>query len=248
MAHPARSWVFLLVVWIAHADAVPEGSDVYRYRVSWNGIPAALATIALSDDPLPEAGVTHVVAEIRTNRFVDLFWSLRASARADVDAVTLRSQRFVFERRVRGRPERTDVEAEPDGTLTGRYARPGRYRLIEVSDPEVLDPIGAILQARRDLPVDGQPIAYDVFTGEGRFRVGLRRTGTEEIQVGAGRFAAVRIEPTIWKIEMGRVKLDERVRHLTLWVTESTPHIPLRVRSEVFIGAVYCDLVEMARK
>ena len=248
MTRPVRSWVFALAVCIAHANAAPGLSDVYRYQVSWNGIPAALATIALTNDPLPEAAITHVAAEIRTNRFVDLFWSLRASASADVDAVTLRSQRFVFERRVRGQPERTDIETEPDGTLTGRYARPGRYRLIEVSDPKALDPIAAILQARRDLPDDGRPIAYDIFTGEGRFRIALRRTGSEEIRVGAGRFAAVRIEPTICKIESGTNKPDDRVRHLTLWVTEASPHIPLRVRSEVFIGAVYCDLVDIARK
>lgn len=216
------------------------GDESYRYRVTWNGIPAAQATVKFTERMPREPSTAWVWVELRTNRFVDLFWSLRAQSWAEVDANTLRPRRFTFDRRINGKPETTQIEAEGSGLLTGRYARPWRYRLIEVNDADVLDPMAAILRVRQALPAVGDSDTYDVFTGEARYRIEMRRYASETINVPAGRFSAARIEPVIWRVDQPGP--DTRVRHLTLWVTDTPPHTLLRVRSEVFIGALYADL------
>ena len=214
----------------------------YEYRVSWNGIPAASASVQLMDHAA--AATTEMRVQIRTNHFVDLFWSLRAESRAEVDSSTLRPLHFEFDRSIDGERELTSVVAEPDGGLTGRYQRPRRYRLIEVEGAGILDPVAAILRALREPPLLGQPQAYEIFTGEARYRVELRRAGADTLTVPAGRFAALRIEPVIWRLETNQP--EKRVRRIVLWVTEAEPHVLLRVRSDVFIGAVYCDLTALA--
>jgi uncharacterized protein DUF3108 len=216
--------------------------DTYRYRISWNGIPAASATVTLAENAGPDGAITRVRIEARTNRFVDVFWSLRGESTSEVDARTLRTRSFEYVRRINGRPEVTRVEAEGNGILTGRYSRPGRYYLKEVNDAEMLDPIAAVLRARRELPALGGTASYQVFTGEDRYRVDLYRRAVETIDVPAGRFVAARLDPSAW--EWGRPSRDTRVRRLSVWVAEAAPHELLRVRSEVFIGAVYLDLVE----
>jgi hypothetical protein len=226
--------------------AGPAGAveQAFEYRVSWNGIPAARATVQLRESGAGTPPTTEMRADIRTNRVVDLFWSLRAQSWGRVDSTSLRPQHFEYDRRINGTREFTTVEVEPDGQLTGRYARPGRVRLIEVRNPEVLDPIAAILQVLRDPPLDGHTRKYEVFTGEARYRIELRRDGSDVIKVPAGRFVAARLEPVIWRLE--KKERDKRVRHLLLWMTEAAPHILLRIRSEVFIGAVYCDLTDLS--
>lgn len=234
----------LLVPWVAwpcHAG----GEQLYKYRVSWNGIPAAHATILLTERTSLQPPTSRVWIDMRTNRFVDLFWSLRAQSVAEVDEASLRPLHFQFDRRVDGRPEETSVEADADGVLTGRYARPGRYRLTEVDDAGVLDPIAAVLRVRRRLPPVGAAAMYEIFTGEARFRIELHRRATEAIDVPAGRFAAARIEPVVWRLD--RKDRDDRVRRVTFWVTEDAPHTLLRVRSDIFIGAIYADLTDWAR-
>jgi hypothetical protein len=213
----------------------------YAYRISWNGIPAARATVRFAT-PVPSR--TEIRVQIQTNRFVDLFWSLRAESWGEVDEITLHPLHFGYDRRVNGERELTTVEAEASGELTGRYARAGRYRLIEVNEANVLDPAAAILQALREPPIVGQPKWYEIFTGEARYRIELRRDGTETIQVPAGRFTAARIEPVIWRLENNQP--DRRVRRVALWITDAIPHTLLRVRGDVFIGAVYCDLIEQS--
>jgi uncharacterized protein DUF3108 len=222
--------------------AAGAGAETDRYRISWNGIPAANATVMLVEPAGADSAVTRLRIEARTNRFVDLFWSLRAESWSEVDAAALRPRVFVYDRRINGRPEVTRVEAGSDGVLTGRYARPGRYELIEVNDPAALDPIAAVLRARRELPPVGATASYPVFTGEARYRIDLYRRGMETIDVPAGRFVAARLEPSVWRSD--RQGRDTRVRSLTVWVTDAAPHTLLRVRSEVFIGALYLDLVE----
>ena len=246
--HTARvSWRFYgAALWLlcsgAHAGFAADFDRRYEYRVSWNGFPAARASVRLTVDAAP--ATTEMRVQIRTNRFVDLFWSLRAESSAEVDSVTLRPRHFEFDRSIAGERELTSVVAEPDGILTGRYQRPRRYRLMEVDGAGVLDPITAILRALREPPLLGEPRVYEIFTGEARYRIELRRQGAETIAVPAGQFKAARIEPVIWRLETNQ--LEKRVHRLLLWVTEDEPHMLLRVRSEVFIGAVYCDLTSLA--
>ncbi len=227
---------------LAAASAAFGADQVYHYRISWNGIPAARAAVIVTEDAAVEPATTHVRAEIRTNSFVDLFWSLRAVASAEVVGGTLQPRHFEFDRRINGRPELTRIEVGPAGVLTARYSRPDRSRLVEVNEANVVDPIAAALRARRQLPIPGQPSTYEIFTGETRYRVELRRAGSEIIRVPAGRFAAARLDPTVWRLD--RNVPEPRLRRIALWVTEAAPHTLLRIRSEVFIGAVYCDLTD----
>jgi Protein of unknown function (DUF3108) len=236
----------LLLVSPIGAAIIEGGEQLYQYRVSWNGIPAAQATVSFTEAPHAEPPTASVWVELRTNAFVDLFWSLRAQSWAEVDATTLRPVHFAFERRINGRRETTHVEAEGDGLLTGRYARPLRYRLIEVNDAEALDPMAAILRVRQGLPAVGDSRTYEIFTGEARYRIRLYRYAAEMIDVPAGRFSAARIEPEIWREDQGG--RDTRVRRVTFWVTDAPPHTLLRVRGEVFIGAVYADLTRWSSR
>jgi hypothetical protein len=229
------------------AAAVTASTDTdqdLQYRLSWNGIPAASARVRLreSTDELP--AVTRVEVQVHTNRFVDLFWSLRGRSSAEVDMQALTTRRFEFDRRINGRPELTQVEIDPDGTLTGRYSRPGRYRLVQVTEVDAVDPITAILRARRRLPATGQPDVFEVFTGEARYRIELHRSREERIEVPAGSFWAVRLSPRIRRLD--RSDRDDRVRRVTLWATDAQPHLLLRIRSDVFVGAVYGDLVAIS--
>ena len=238
--------MLLLLPCPAGATAVDGGDLTYQYRVTWNGIPAAQATVTLTEHPGTEPPTTWLWADLRTNRFVDFFWSLRAQSWAEVDAGTLRPLRFTFDRRINGKPETTRVDAETDGLLTGRYARPWRYRLVEVNAPDALDPMTAVLRVRHALPAVGESSTYDIFTGEARYRIELHRYPSETISVPAGRFLAARIEPVIWRVDQGGP--DTRVRRVTFWVTDEAPHALLRVRGEVFIGAVYADLTGWSGK
>src|SRR5262245_48341287 len=63
---------------LALSAGAGAADEVYHYRISWNGLPAADATVTLAEPTDGDGALTRLHVEARTNRFIDLFWRLRA--------------------------------------------------------------------------------------------------------------------------------------------------------------------------
>lgn len=234
------SLVLALVCGVAHAaSALPTGHA--EYAVSWNGIPAGAATVAVRHGVSDTPSSYRVDAYLHTNKLVDLLWRFRGHAMAEFGSTDLQPLGFRYDRRENAKHAVTDVSFDPTLTrATGVYQRDTDLRRMELREPGLLDPITAIFQAL-DRPAQiGDRWRYEIFTGEARYRVELTVTGEDTITVGAGRFRAWRVNPEVWKIGSGP---DRRLRHATMWVAEDSTRLPLRIRSEVFIGGIDCDLI-----
>ena len=107
---------------------------------------------------------------------------------------------------------------------------------------DVVDPVTAVFRARGSDAGPGDALWYDVWTGEVRYLVRLDIAASEPIEVPAGRFAALKVVPHLWRIE-GRPAPDTRLRRATIWVTDDPRHVPLRIQSKVFVGSVTVELV-----
>lgn len=214
-----------------------------EYRIAWNGIPAAGATVRIT--PGERAGRESLVveAQARTNRFVDLFWTFRGTARATLLADGMTPLQFVYDREMAGTPYLTEIDFAPDGARSV-FIKGSRRRELAVDEAGVVDPITAVFRARLSGAQPGDVLRYEVWTGESRYRVQLTVGGPESIEVPAGRFTALRVEPEIWKIGREPTR-DTRLRNATVWVADDALRTLLRIRSEIFIGAITLDLTEL---
>jgi hypothetical protein len=230
---------FLLGALAAQAGPIPTGQ--LEYRLYWNGIPAANAVIDVSEGGDRQSPVYTVEVGTRTNRFIDLFWSLRGKAVSRFQPATWSPLGFEFDRKVNDKRRETQIIFPPSGPhATGFSRKNGKLtRVVDATDPALLDPITAIFSAISRPVQVGDAFVYDVFTGQDRYRVKLDVAAEETISVGAGTFPALRVEPMVWKLGKG---LESRLHQVTIWVAKDPIRIPLRIRSEVFIGAVNCDL------
>lgn len=219
----------------AGAAAVPTGA--LEYRLSWNGIPAASAVIDVTRD---DATTYRIEAATRTNSFVDLFWRLRGRVESRFAADTFAPLGFRFDREINRKPEVTEVTFGGEAPFAvGLHRRDGREHVKTVDEDYVLDPVTAIFRALQEELEAGATRVYEVFTGQSTYRVELRGGGEETVRTAAGTFAALRVEPRVWKVGEG---LEPRLRGATIWVSQAAPRMPVRIRSEVFVGAVHADL------
>ena len=215
----------------------------YEYRLAWNGIPAASATVDVSRGIEPDASY-EVRGEVKTNWLVDLLWSLRANVTARFTPPDLAPLGFVYDRRIRGDPTITEVVFEDgDRGATGTARHAGASRVMAVDAPGVLDPVTAIFRALGEPLEAGETLGYDVFTGEALYRVELYVEREENIVVGGHRYDAWRMQPRLWRSGSGA---ESRLRQATIWVSRNPARTVLRVRSEVFIGAVTVDLMKFS--
>ena len=60
-----------------------------EYRIAWNGIPAASASVAITSGEVGGRESVDVQATARTNAFVDLFWTDRWSSAAGYSMVKI---------------------------------------------------------------------------------------------------------------------------------------------------------------
>ncbi len=225
---------------VAAAD-VPSGR--FDYYLSWNGIPAGSATVQVTREEHGREPLYRVDATARTSWLVDVLWRLRARAAARFTAGGLTPLGFRYDREENSEYSATDIVFDPSGLQAiGTRWRRGASKIVDVHDPEVLDPITAIFRALSQPVGTGDTLRYEVFTGEARYRVELTVTGEEPVTVTAGTFQAWRVEPRVWKVGTG---LEPRLRHASVWVAQAPPHALLRIRSQVFIGAVNCDLLRL---
>ena len=232
---------------LAAAPAAAAPSDQprrFEYRVAWNGIPAAGATVAVTRGELIGRPSVEVEASARTNAFVDIFWPFRGTAKTTFLADGVEPLRFVYERSMAGTKYLTTIDFDADDVARSVSVKGSKRREQAVDEAGILDPITAVFRARLSGARAGDQLQYEIFTGESRYRVRLSVVGTDVIEVPAGRFAALRVIPEVWKI--GRAaKPDKRLQRATIWVADDADRTLLRIRSEIFIGAVTLDLVKI---
>ncbi|MBX3028224.1 DUF3108 domain-containing protein [bacterium] len=227
------------------AAPLPVHPDRLQYRVAWNGIPAAEAIVAITPGLHAGQPSLDVETRARTNTFVDLFWSFRGTARTTMLADGLRPVQFTYQRTMAGTPYLTWVDFDrADDRAHSVYMRGSKQKQFDVDARDVVDPITAVFRARLSGAGPGDTRTYEVFTGEASYRIRLTIVAPDDIDVPAGHFHALRVVPEVWKLTTS-AEPDERLRGATIWVADDPLRTLLRIRSEVFVGAVTLDLVKV---
>jgi hypothetical protein len=236
----------LAPLWLAialPARATSEQPGRLEYRVAWNEIPAASGVVSIARGEIAGRETLVVEASGSTNAFVSMFWSFRGNLQTTMLADQLLPRHFDYRRDINGKPHATTIDFD-DAGAHGVYEHGGSRREADLGS-DVVDPVTAVFRARGSKAGPGDALWYDVWTGEVRYLVRLDITASEPIEVPAGRFAALKVVPHLWRIE-GRPAPDTRLRRATIWVTDDEQHVPLLIRSKVFVGSVTVELVDFA--
>jgi hypothetical protein len=115
----------------------------------------------------------------------------------------------------------------------------------QLSIPEGTKDIISTLYYARSLdmtkanPGDVFPITFYLDNKNYEFR--FKFVGRETIKIGSGKYKALKVKPQV--IE-GRVFKDQQA--ITMWVTDDENKIPLLVESEIWVGSLKAELIEMS--
>lgn len=90
-----------------------------------------------------------------------------------------------------------------------------------------------------DTMVIGQVIKINTFFDDEVFPFDMRYRGREEIKTRGGVFRCIKLVPYV---EPGRIFESED--DMTIWLSDDDNHMPVRIRFDLIIGSVKCDLIE----
>ena len=169
---------------------------------------------------------------------------------AEFDPATLESRRWSILRARDGQPEADgtlDTAARgPGGTLLLGRATPGQppsRQTVQFTVP-TSDPLGLLWRLRTRPPAPGQTETVQLLDGLALWRVRITGATTREI-LPEGNQTAMRLDGDVSPILYdGQADPERPTRHFTLWLSDATDHLPLRLEVPVGIADIVMTLAE----
>ncbi|MGH7933264.1 MAG: DUF3108 domain-containing protein [Candidatus Binataceae bacterium] len=214
------------------------------YQASWMGIPAAQARVAVhhdrKDPPLWSGEMW-----ITSSKVVDLVYRMRDYIREDFRRATLEPESMHIVQHEKQRYDVWNVTFDHDARLVTSSERDtrGRIKTKRFSGGAPWGPFsGAMMALSQPLTV-GETLIFDVFSGGNRYVFAFDVKDRERITTPLGTFDTLRIEPSVLWLSHGEFRSQARAS--TIWVTAGH-HLPVRIESQVFIGFVRADLIQVS--
>lgn len=236
---------FLLIATAAHGYEAPFGEgEELTFSVRWGAITGGYSTLEIRNlQRISGQAAYHIVSEAHSTGLVDTFYHVNDLNEAWLDAASPRSLRYA--KNIHEGKYRVQEVVELDQS-EHQYRR-SESRLDKKTHEEktgtipanVLDILGSLYYVRT-LPLTvGQAYTIDVQSGDKTWPLTVNVKKRERIRVKAGKFDCFRLEPVLR--EQGI--FISKGKKLEVWVTADARHMPVLMRSEIFIGHVSAELV-----
>lgn len=211
----------------------------YTYGVSWQGIPAASAKFTVSK----EDNRYHLIADARSAKAIDLFYTLRYRADGFVSAVDLLPDRATIRHQEGSRIKNIDLSFTSGGEVfsvrTQNDGKPAEM-LRFTPENQMLDPFSAGMIARSLDWKAGDVYQFDAFNGRSRYLITLSHVGFDKVWLNGKNYDCFVVSPTVRKLT--EVQNSNKLRQAKIYVTNDDRRDILKIVSEVFIGSVVTEL------
>ncbi|MEX5213158.1 MAG: DUF3108 domain-containing protein [Nitrospiraceae bacterium] len=209
------------------------------YRLSWLGITAGTAALAVEDaEPIQERPIIKLVTTARSSPWITRFYPVDNRVESWVDAEYLVPQRMTFRRREGKR--KNDFEYR-------FHHEQGKVSVVKDGQPAELeipagtqDALSCLYFARSFVPlIPGQAVVLNVQHDKKTYRLELRVEGTDYLEGPWGKQEAVRV---LAVMPFQGIFLNEG--NVRVWFSNDDRRIPLMMKAKVVIGSVVAELVE----
>lgn len=179
----------------------------------------------------------RLVSEAHSTPTVDLFYKVRDRIESLRDTHSGFSRRYVKRLREGKWEEDKVVEYKPEMGQVLLTRKPGQQpETLAVSRP-VYDILNAFYQVRFQRLDVGSSIFLDVHDIDKAYRLEVKVLRKEEIQVPAGRFKCILIEPMLQSAGIFR-----REGSVLIWLTDDHLRLPVMMASKLYFGSVWAKL------
>jgi hypothetical protein len=209
--------------------------EYFQFSVSWSGINAGSALMQVQNWQWIDGHRTwRVVSKTESNSFVSKFYKVRDRVETSIDAESLFARRF--EKHLREGGYRHDSVVRFD--QENRKARYDDGRILDVP-PRVHDVLSAFYYVRTQPLPGGATITIPAHDNRKSYDLEVHVIRRERIQVGAGAFSCVVVQPVLKSEGIFKSKGE-----ILVWLTDDERRLPVKVTSKVPIGSISVSLME----
>jgi len=202
------------------------------YSIGWEKIVAGRGEIVVGDAVDTLGRLCYpIVSTVRSTPFFSTFYRVDDRVSTLIDArelFPLRFEKHLSEGRYR---QNRVVDFDP---LRGVARTPSDTFAVP---PYVLDDLSLLYYVRTMTITPGKDVEMDIYSGKKLYRLVVRILRKERIEVAAGTFSTVVVEPLLQAA--GLFKYEGKV---TVWLTDDRLHLPVLMKSKVVVGSIVAEL------
>jgi hypothetical protein len=216
-----------------------------KFKMGWKAATAGYATLTVQGIvPRQNRRAYRLICDVQSNKAIDAVFQVRDQLESWMDTETLASLGFV--KRVDEGGYKTDEIFFIDSSA-GRY-RARRVRLDKKSTPQqtegtvppfIQDLVSAFYYLRTQPLTVGKSIPMDVMGGAQIHRVQASVLKKESIEVPAGKFSCLVLEP-LFQTDQG-LKPHPKAS-IYVWVTDDARHLPVKIGAKLAFGEINAEL------
>ena len=205
------------------------------YSVAGIYVNAGTATLTSTLERFNNRPVYHVVADGKTNPSYDWIYRVRDRYETYMDTTSLLPQKFIRNIDEGGYKKYENVTF--NHTAGTAVTTNGVFKIPVC----IQDVISSVYYARnidfnRYRP--GDKILFNMFLDNEVYNMYIRYLGKEEVKTRYGKFNAIKFKPLLLK-----GTIFEGGEKMTVWVTDDSNHIPVRIESPIVVGSVKVDMM-----
>ncbi|MGE5174775.1 MAG: DUF3108 domain-containing protein [Hyphomicrobiales bacterium] len=210
--------------------------EYFQFSIDWNGLNGGSSLMQVQNLTMVDGHrVYRIVTKTESNSFVSKFYKVRDRAESYIDAESLTTRRFIKHLREGGYKKDLDVRFDQED----HKAVYADGDTVDVP-AAVHDVLSAFYYVRtRPLP-DGAVIRVPTHDNKTSYDMEVHVRGRERIEVPAGKFDCVKVEPVLQSEGVFKSKGG-----LMVWLSDDERRIPVLVRSKIPIGSISVSLTDL---
>ena len=212
------------------------------YRFGWSGLTAATGDVHFTK---PSESKFQLDGTGRTIGLVRALWKLDVNYQAAANADTLRPIETQQIENYRSKKIATHLTFTNNGVTRARTEDKGaaEAKTRQFNFPDLFDLFSAMLYLRSQPLKDHSVYRVVAYPATNAYLATVTVIGREKISVHAGSYSAIKLDLQLKRIGKHReLEPHRKFRRATIWVSDDTERLLLRIEAQVFVGTVFAEL------
>ena len=213
------------------------------YRFGWSGVTAATGEIHFTR---PSNYRFQLEGTGRTIGFVRALWKLDVTQRATANSQTLAPIETQQTESYRSKKIATHLTFTNSGVTRARTEGEGaaaKATTKQFNLPDLFDLHSAALYLRSQPLKQGSVYRLVVYPATNAYLATVTVTGRGKISVRAGTYNAIKLDLQLERIGKHlELEPHKKFRRATIWVSDDTERLILRIEAQIFVGTVFAEL------
>jgi hypothetical protein len=214
-----------------------KDGELIKYELSYGPITGGYATGLIKKERFEAKEVFHSSMIAKTSGLADIIFNIKDIYESYFDAGTGLPYKAI--RNVQEGSYKEYIEVQFDQVKNQLISSKSGLHKVSFSVHDILSAFYSFRNMNYSGLKEGELLIFQTYFGDEMFALKIRYRGKDIVKTGLGKIKCYRFAPVT---EVGRAFASED--DMTIWISNDENHLPIRVKMNLRVGSIKCDLIE----